>query len=151
MKVYLLKDIDKVGLAGEVIKAKSGFAHNYLFPKKLAIEVTASNEEFYKKKAKLVENRKEAISSKTSMLAEKIKDLKLTIKKKIHDNDKLYAAVNAAEIAELLSGEGIKVTKSQVLMKKSIKTHGNHTITIKLSKQLMPELTLKVVADKTGR
>lgn len=150
MKVYLLKDIEKVGLAGEVIKTKPGFANNYLFPKKLAVEVTPSNEEFYSKKAVLVENRKAAISEKTSMLAEKIKALKLTIKKKLHDNDKLYAAVSPAEIADLLSEAGVKVTKSQVQVKKSIKTQGDHTITIKLSNQLKPEMTLKVVGDKTG-
>ena len=149
MKVYLLKDIERVGLAGEVIKVKPGFANNFLFPQKLALEVSSHNEAFYSKKAKEIENRKEVINCKTSMLAEKIKDLKLSIKKKVHNDDKLYASVSAAEISELLSGEGIKVNKSQVLIKKSIKTPGAHKITIKLSNQLKPELNLKVVADRT--
>lgn len=150
MKVYLLKDIEKVGLAGEIIKTTPGYANNYLLPRKLAVEVNASNEQFYLKKAKDVENRKEAIATKTSILAERIKNLKVTIKKKIHDDDRLYAAVNAAEIAKLLSDEGIKVTKSQIQLKKAIKTQGEHLVVVKLSNQLMPELKLKVVADKAS-
>ena len=145
MKVYLLKDIEKVGIAGEIINVSEGYAKNFLLPRKLALEVSTSNEEFFKKRAKTIENRKEAIESATSMLSEQIKSIHLTLKKKIHDDNRLYAAVNPADVVDLLSEKNIKVTKSQVIFNKSIKEVGTYPVTIKLSSKLQPQLTLKVV------
>ncbi len=145
MKVYLLKDVSKIGFAGELLKVSDGYANNFLFPRKLAVQITPANESFYKSQLKSVENRKSALESKSSMLAEKIKSIKLTLSRKLHDDDKLYAAVSPAEIVDLLAKEGVSVSKSQVVFEKSIKTKGRHPITIKLSSKLQPTLMLKVV------
>jgi len=145
MKVYLLKDVEKLGLAGEVVKVKEGFAGNYLIPKKLAIAITPANEAFYGGKARVVEHRKEAVATKTSMLAEKIKSLQVKLKSKTHDGGKLYGSVGAADIVDLLAEKGISISKSQVEFGKSIKATGTYKVTIKLSSKLKPELSLKVV------
>lgn len=147
MKVFLLKDVDKIGIEGEIIKVKEGFAINYLLPQKLAVVITDKNEANYLKKVKSIENRKEAISTKTSMLAEKIKALKLTIKRKMHE-DKLYGSISPIEIVELLENEGVKVAKSQIEFDKVIKQQGNYEVTIKLSNQLQPKFALRVVAEQ---
>jgi large subunit ribosomal protein L9 len=145
MKVYLLKNIEKVGIAGEILTVSEGYAQNFLFPRKLAMKVTDGNEKFFEKRAKTIEHRKEVIASETSMLAERIKDLTVTIKKKIHDDNRLYAAVNPSDIVELLAELEVKVSKSQVIFDKAIKTAGTHTITIKLSSKLQPQMTVKIV------
>ena len=49
MKVFLLKDVPKVGVAGEVIKVADGYGQNFLVPRKLGVEITTANENFYKK------------------------------------------------------------------------------------------------------
>jgi len=147
MKVYLLKDVEKVGMAGEVIKVADGYGQNYLLPRKLGIEVTAANESFYKKKEKQIEHRKEVINSKTSMLAEKISSIKLTLKRKMHDDGKLYGAVAPSEIVEALAEKGVSVTKSQVEFNKSIKVKGNHEVIIKLSSSLKPTISVTIVPE----
>ena len=145
MKVYLLKDVEKLGLSGEVIKVKDGFADNYLIPRKLAVKITPANEAFYKQRERVVEHHKEVVASKTSMLAEKIKSLQVKLKVKTHDDGKLYGSVSPAEIVDLLGQKGISVSKNQVVFGKSIKSTGIFKVTIKLSSKLKPELTLKVV------
>lgn len=147
MKVFLLKDIEKVGMSGEIIKVNDGYAKNFLFPRKLAVEVTADNESFFKNRIKQIEHRNEVIESKTSMLAEKIKSVKLTLPRKVHDNGELYGKINASEIVDLLAQKGISVSKSQVHFEKSIKTQGKHEVTIKLSSRLQPTLTITVVPE----
>lgn len=147
MKVFLLKNIEKVGLAGEILKVTDGYAQNFLFPHKLAVKITPDNEEFYLNKIKQVENRKEVIASATSMLAEKIKSTPLVIKRKIHDDGKLYASIAASEIADVLTDKGISISKSQVQIDKSIKSTGTYEVVIKLSSRLQPVLKVKVVAD----
>ena len=147
MRVYLLKDIEQIGFAGEIIKVKDGYAKNYLIPHKLAMQVTVTNEHMFAKKVNEVENRKKALESKTSMLAEKINKLKLTLKRKLHDDGKLYGSVSANEIVDLVAAEGIKISKSQVLFDKSIKERGAYDVKIKLSNALKPICAVKIVAE----
>ena len=147
MKVYLLKDVEKVGLAGELIKVKDGHAFNYLIPNKMAIEITPANEKFYSSRIKKVEHRKEAIATATSMLAEKIKLLSLSLKRKTHDGEKLYASIKPNEIVTILSDKGISISKNQIAIDKTIKTVGTFDVTIKLSSNLKPKFKLKIVSE----
>ncbi len=144
MRVFLKKDVEKVGMAGEILNVSEGYARNFLFPKQIAVEITPHNESFYKSQIKQIEHRKEVIATKTSMLAERISTLTITLKRKMHDDGKLYGAINQAEIVEALSGMGICVSKNQVVFNKSIKQKGSHLATIKLTSRLQPSITIVV-------
>lgn len=147
MKVFLRKDVEKIGMAGEIIKVNDGFARNFLIPHNLGVEITPDNESFYKKQIKTIGQRKEVVATKTSMLAERIRHLNLTIKRKMHDDGKLYGAINASEIVEALQGEGVAISKSQVIFGKSIKAKGSYEITLKLTANLQPTFKVNVIAE----
>ena len=148
MKVYLLKDVENVGIAGEMLKVKEGYAQNFLIPRKMAVKITSKNEAFYSSRVKTVEHRKEVIASKTSMMSEKIKGLKLTIERKTHDDGKLYGAISAGEIVDLLAKEGVSISKSQVNFTKNIKEKGEHSVEVKFTSKLKSAFILKVVPEK---
>lgn len=147
MKIFLLKSVEKIGIAGEIIKAADGYAINYLIPNKLGVEVTKSNEKSFAKRTVIIDQRKEVIATKTSILAEKIKSLTVTLKCKTHDKDKLFGSINPNEIVDALANHGVNIAKNQVEFGKSIKNTGTYSVTIKLSSSLKPELTVKVVAE----
>lgn len=147
MLVYLTQDVEKIGLMHEIVKVSDGFANNFLIPKKLAIEVTSANRAGFEKRVVEVKNRKQVIESKTSMLAERIGALKLTLKRKMHDDGQLYGAVSQTEVADLLGQQGIKVSKNQVLFDKNIKERGTFPVTIKLSSQLQPVCKVQIIAE----
>lgn len=147
MKVYLKKDVEKVGLAGEIIKVKEGFAINYLIPRGFAIAVTDGNAAFFKKRERTIENRKEVLATQTSMLAEKINSLELVLKKKSHDDGKLYGAISPSDVVEKLAEKGISVGKNQILFSKSIKSKGSYEVIIKLSSRLQPKIKLTIVPE----
>lgn len=152
MKVFLLKDVEKIGMAGEIVKVSDGYAANFLFPRKVAVEVTAQNEKGFANRTKVLEKRDEVVATKTSMLAERIKTLKITIKSKAHDDAssttaRLYGAVSASDLVEALAQQGVAVSKSQIAFDKTIKTTGTHLVTLKLSNKLQPQFTVKVVAE----
>jgi large subunit ribosomal protein L9 len=147
IKVFLLKDIERVGMAREIVAVSDGYAKNFLFPQKLAVEVTKNNEESFKKRQQIVEKRQEVIEGKTSMLAERIKSLKLSLRRKMHDDGKLYGSVNPSEVVDLLAQRGIKIAKNQVDFTKSIKTKGTHEVTIKLSSRLQPKVMLNILPE----
>lgn len=151
MKVYLKQDVARVGLAGEIIKVPDGYARNFLFPKQLAVEVTDSNINFYQTKIKTIEKRKEVLATETSMLAEKIKNITLSIPRKLHDDNRLYAAISAQEVVDALAHEGVRAAKNQVIFPKTIKEKGVFDVVIKLSARLQPTLKLKITAEKTDK
>lgn len=144
MKVYLLKNIEKVGIAGEILNVSEGYAQNYLLPRKLAMKVTDGNQTFFEQRAKTIENRKEIIASETSMLSEKIQGLNIVLRKKLHDDNRLYASISQHDVVEALAEQQIKISKSQVVFDKTIKTAGTFEVTIKLSSKLQPKIMLKI-------
>lgn len=147
MKVFLKKDIEKVGLAGEMVKVAGGYALNYLIPKGLAVAVNAHNEKFFKSRERVIENRKEVVASQTSMLAEKIASIQIKIKRKMNKDGKLYGSINPHEIVDELAKKGISISKNQVRFGKSIKEKGNYDVTIKLSSRLQPKIKVNVVSE----
>lgn len=147
MEVYLYKDVEKIGLAGEIIKVGDGFARNFLIPQGFAIEITPRNRDQYLSKIRTVENRKEAIASQISMLAEKINTVTITLKRKMHDNGQLYGSISAIEIVEALSAQGIGITKNQVAFDKPLKAKGSHKVTIELSSRLKPAITVIIASE----
>lgn len=148
MKVFLLKDVERIGMAGEIIKTAEGYARNFLIPQKLGIEVTPHNESNLLNKVKVVEKRKEVVATKTSMLAEKIKSTQIVLKHKMHDGGRLYGSLAPQEIVDALAEKGIMIGKSQVIFNKAIKTKGLHSVTIKLTASLQPEVQVKIVEEQ---
>ena len=146
-KVFLLQDIEHVGMAHEIVSVSDGYAQNYLLPRKLGMIVTAENQSSFSKRAKVIEKRHEVIATKTSMLAERIKSLNLTLRRKMHDDGKLYGSINPTEIVDLLSNHGVSIAKNQVELDKSIKAKGTYEVTIKLSSRLQPKVVVTVVPE----
>lgn len=144
----MLKDVENVGMAGQIINVSDGYGQNFLLPRKLAMRVTEDNLEFFQAKQKKEKIAAEVISSKAAMLAERIKALHLTIKEKTHNDGKLYGSVSADDIVNLLKEKEVSVNKKQIEFPKAIKEIGEHKVTIKLSSKLKPQLTLKVVSKE---
>jgi large subunit ribosomal protein L9 len=144
MFIYMLKDVEKVGMAGQVVKVSDGYAVNYLVPKKLAKQISKTEIGNFKSQITKQKVETQVLNSKIAMLAEKIKSMHLVLKERVHDDGKLYGAISSSEIVTLLKGKGISVNKKQIEFDKSIKSVGEHKITIRLSSKLKPQLTLKV-------
>lgn len=147
MRVFMLKDVEKVGMAGQIVTVSDGYAANYLFPRKLATLVTEGSVEQVKAKIQKAQVDAQVINSKIGMVAERIKALVVSIKERAHDDGKLYGSVGADEIVELLRAKEITVSRKQVEFEKAIKSIGEHKVTIRLSAKLKPQLTLKVAAQ----
>lgn len=145
MKIILKKDIPNLGMAGEVVNAKDGYARNYLIPKGLAEEATPSGlaraKEFEKELAKRVLAEKE----KATLLAEEIKGIKIEIGMKAGENGKLFGSVTNSDIAEGLLGKGYEIDRKKIEMKENIKSLGSHEVQIKLHQDVTAKLEVEVI------
>ncbi len=112
MKVLLIKEVPGLGTPGEVVEVRDGYARNYLFPKKLAV-LPAPHE--LSRYAKLKARYEAEISdrrAKAQALAQKLQDVEFIFTRRVHDKNKLYAAVRAHDLAQAIAerfGEEIPV------------------------------------------
>ena len=148
MKVILLEDIKGVGKKDQVINASDGYARNYLFPKKLALE--ANNDNMLKLKAKQngVEYKKSVEKEEASKLAQKLKDITLKIQVKAGENGKIFGGVTSKEISENLKAQyNIEVDKKKIVLSETIKTLGVVTVDIKLYEGIIGKLKVQVLSN----
>lgn len=141
MKKLILKmDVDGLGRTGDRIEVKDGFARNYLFPKKLAVEINDFNLKQFelekKKEARKIEKEKEL----SLQLAEKIKTVSCTIAVEAQPDDNLYGSVSTTDIVRSLAEEGFNFDKRQILLDEPIKKTGVYQISVKIH----PEVTAVV-------
>ena len=146
MKVILLQDIKGVGKKDQIINANDGYARNYLFPKKLAVEATTGNLGNLKAKQESNQYRKDMQKEEAIKLADKIKDITLTIKVKAGENGKIFGGVTAKEIAENLKTQyAIDVDKKKINLSETIKVIGTRTVDVKLYEGVIAKLKVNVI------
>ena len=115
MKVILLQDVPKVGKKDQVIEAKEGYARNFLFPKKLAVEATPANMKELQRQEKIRADKAAELKAEAVALGEKLKEMTVTLQVKCGAGGKLFGAVTSKEIAEQLEkNTGIKLDKRKI-------------------------------------
>lgn len=146
MKVILLQDIKGVGKKDQIINANDGYARNYLFPKKLAVEATAGNLGNLKSKQESNQYRKDMQKEEAIEIASKLKDITLTIKVKAGENGKIFGGVTAKEISENLKTQhNIQIDKKKINLTETIKTLGTVNVDIKLYEGVTAKLKVQVI------
>lgn len=145
MKVILLSDIKGVGKKDQIINANDGYARNYLFPKKLAVEATTGNLGNLKAKQESNQYRKDVQKEEAIKLANKLKEMTLTIKVKAGENGKIFGGVTAKEIAENLKTQyNIEIDKKKINLSETIKTLGSQVVDIKLYEGVIGKIKVEV-------
>ncbi len=146
MKVILLQDIKGVGKKDQVINANDGYARNYLFPKKLAVEANVGNLTNLKSKQDSNQYRKDLQKEEAIKIADKLKGLNVQIKVKAGENGKIFGGVTSKEIAENLKAQhGIEIEKKKIILTETIKTLGTVNVDIKLYEGVTAKLKVQVV------
>jgi len=147
-KVLLLQDISGVGKKGEIVEVSDGYARNYLFPRKLAQEVT-------EKMLKSIEEQKLSQQLKEERLINKYKKDKeilekeiLVIRTKVGEKGKLFGAITSKDIAEELKKKfKMEIDKKQVLLEDPIKNIGIYDVEVKLHPQVIAKVKVEVVPE----
>lgn len=148
MKVILLQDIKNVGRKEQIIEANDGYARNYLFPKKLAIEATKDNMLKLQAKKTSEANKKKAEIEANKEIAKKIEKIELTIKAKVGENSKIFGGITSKEIAEELKKQHkFEIDRKKITLKDTIKSLGRYTAEIKFGDGINAELTINVTGE----
>ena len=148
MKVILLDNIKGVGKKDEVINASDGYARNFLFPKKLAVEANNENMSKLKAKKQSEQYKKDVNKENAEKIAKKLDDITLTIKVKAGENGKIFGGVTSKEISEGLKKQyKIDIDKKKIILNENIKNLGSFDISMKLFEGVTGKLKVKVISE----
>lgn len=144
MKVMLLKDVYKLGRAGDVKKVADGYGRNYLLPQGLAVLATAGALKQSDRIRTAASAERARLNEELGTLAEKLNGLTLSFPARAGETGKLYGSVTTAQIAEAIqSASGAQLDKRQI-DSQPIKVLGVHPVRVRLTVDLVPELTVLV-------
>lgn len=146
MKVILLQDVKSLGKADDIIEVNDGYARNFLFKQKLALEATPANLNSVKNRKKAEAARAERDLESAREEAEKMKDRFFTIAVKCGDGGRLYGAVTAMDVAAALKKEGFEVDKRNINIRQQIKNLGEFEADVRLHQEVTVKIGIKVIA-----
>jgi large subunit ribosomal protein L9 len=148
MKVVLLADVYKHGVAGEVVEVADGFARNWLLPKKLAVKANPSE----LKKLEALRNasaaRKAALEGRLNDLARQIDGVELLFGRRASPTGKLFGSVTTSEIAEaLLEKTGIDINRRRI-GQTALREIGTHDVPIRIGSETSPLIRVVIVREE---
>ena len=144
MKVILLADVKGLGKKGELCNASDGYARNFLFPKKLAVEADSTALNDLKNREQAAAHHKQEEINAANETAKKLEGKSVIIKAKAGAGGKLFGSVTSKEIAdEIKNSLGIEIDKKKMSVA-DIKNFGEYTAEIKLYQGITAKITVKV-------
>ncbi len=147
MKVILLQDLYKHGVAGEVVKVADGFARNFLIPRKMAIQASDSALRRTENIRKNVEARKAQYNNMLNDLGRQIDGQELIFGRRAASTGKLFGSVTTQEIAdELDSATGVDINRRRI-SQQPLREVGTHQVPVRLGTEVSPLLTITIVPE----
>jgi large subunit ribosomal protein L9 len=148
MEIILKQDIPGLGYKDEVVVVKDGYARNYLIPKGLATGATPSIKKAHAEIIKQKAHKEEKIKNEAMELAERLKELKLTIGAKTSSKGKIFGSVNTVQVAEALKEKGYNIDRKNITFKEElIKEVGKYTALVRLHKEIQAEIPFEIIAE----
>lgn len=147
MEIILLEDVTNLGYKDDVLKVKNGYGRNYLLPQKKAILATESAKKRLAEDLRQRAHKLERIKNDAQALADKLKDVKLTVGAKTSTTGKVFGSVTNIQIADALEKAGYNIDRKVIVLKEPVKEIGSFTATLKLHKEVSVEVPFDVVSE----
>lgn len=147
MKVILINDVKGLGKEGDMVNVKTGYARNFLFPAKSAVEATEENVANWKKMKAEQKAKQDGEIAQAEELKAKLEGITLNIQAKTGQGDRLFGSITSMDIAEVLKKqEGIDIDKKKIELKENIKSLATFNVPVRLYPEIVANL--KVVVSK---
>lgn len=144
MKVILQKDVKDVGKVGDLVNVSMGFARNFLFPRKLALEASETKVKEWEHLKKVAEAKKKKAVAERKALLDKVNGLTLEFKAAAGETDKLFGTITTSEISKELQKKGFAIDRRDIHVEEAIKVLGQHKAIIKYGEGLEAQISISV-------
>ncbi|NJO88077.1 MAG: 50S ribosomal protein L9 [Chloroflexia bacterium] len=148
MEVILKQDIANLGLADDIVTVKAGYGRNYLIPQGYAILATKMAKKVHAENLRQRAHKEEKIKNDALVLAEKLKNVKITVGAKTSSTGKIFGSVNTIQIADELVKQGFEIDRKKISIKEdSVKEVGSYTAIVKLHREIRAEIPFEVISE----
>ena len=148
MEVILLERVEKLGLMGEVVKVKDGYARNFLLPQGKALRASKANREKFERDRSVLEARNDERRKGAGGEAEKLNGKSFTLLRQAGEGGQLYGSVSTRDIADAAAATGLAVARQQVQLDHPIKTVGLYRVRIALHPEVVTEVQVNVARSQ---
>ena len=148
MEIILLEKVANLGILGDLVKVKSGYARNFLIPKGKATLATSTNiARFEARRAELERISTEALATSKAR-AEQLAELIVTLSVKTGSEGRLFGSVSATDIANAVSAAGIELQKHEVrLAAGPIRQTGEYDVSLHLRNEIKTQIRVNIIAE----
>lgn len=148
MEIILKTDVPNLGHKDDILTVKNGYARNYLIPKGFAINATKTNLKVHEENLRQRAHKEAQLKESALELAEKMKDIKITIGAKTSTKGKIFGSVNTIQLAEELNKSGFEIDRKDISIKDDlIKEVGSYSATVKLHREVKVEIPFEIVSE----
>jgi large subunit ribosomal protein L9 len=146
-KVLLREDVDDLGARGEIVRVRSGYARNYLLPRKLAVEATTGNVKGIEaeRSALLKKEAKERATAEAQ--SQQMSTLELEFRRKAGEQGALYGSVTSMDVAEALRERGYEIDRHRIHLREPLKRVGEYTVPVRLHRDVTIDLKVRVAPE----
>ena len=148
MEVILREDIEKLGVRGQVIKVASGYARNFLLPKRMAVAATESNKKIVEQERQAHLRKEVKVQGEAEDLAKIMTGATVRIVQKAGENDQLFGSVTSKDIAEALSAQDYNIDRRKIQLDDPIRQLGEYKVPVRLHKDVTVEITVIVAKEE---
>lgn len=145
MQVILIKDVEKLGYANDIVDVKPGYANNFLLPQGYAKVATESAKKVLAENIRQRAHKEAKLLADAQALAEKIENLPLTLTAKAEE-EKIFGSITSADLAAALAEKGVEVDRKGIEVD-AVKTLGEYVATVKLHREVKATIHFSVVAE----
>lgn len=149
IELLLLENVENLGIVGDIVKVKPGYARNYLLPHGMAESPTPKKIESLKELRAQAQAELAATRAAREALLERMKSVKITVKRSCNDQGVLYGSVTQRDIADALAEAGYGVDVRAVRLSQSIHRVGEYVVPVQFERDLRTEVGITVEADRT--
>jgi large subunit ribosomal protein L9 len=147
MEIILKQDVTGLGYKNDVVKVKPGYGRNYLIPQGVALIANESNKRMTAENVRQASHKAAKVKQDAEALAQKIGDMTVEIGTKAGESGKIFGAVTAVQVSDVLKTKGFDVDRKKIHFKEQPKQIGTYTVTLDLHKEVKHELKVNVVAE----
>jgi large subunit ribosomal protein L9 len=148
MDVILLEKVGKMGVLGDTVKVKNGYARNFLIPTGKAVSATADNVKFFEERRAELEKAEADKLAVAQNRADQLAELELTVTANAGEEGKLFGSIGARDVADLVTASGVAIEKSEVKLPEGpIRTVGEYDIAVQLHSDVTSSVHIIVVAE----
>jgi large subunit ribosomal protein L9 len=147
MEIILKQDVAGLGYKNDVVKVKPGYGRNYLIPQGVALIANESNKRMTAENVRQASHKAAKVKQDAEALAQKIGDITVEIGTKAGESGKIFGAVTAVQVSDVLKAKGFEVDRKKIHFNEQPKQIGTYTVNLDLHKEVKHEIKVNVVAE----